>query len=42
VSVFGALTSVGLVPALRIAATISVALAAVCAVLALAVRAETA
>jgi DHA2 family methylenomycin A resistance protein-like MFS transporter len=42
VSVFGALTGVGLVPALRLAATISVALAAVCAALALAVRAEAA
>jgi DHA2 family methylenomycin A resistance protein-like MFS transporter len=40
VSAFGALTSVGLVPALRLAATISVALAGVCAVLALAVRAD--
>ena len=39
VSAFGALTSVGLIPALRLAATISVALAGVCAVLALAVRA---
>ena len=42
VSAFGALTSVGLVPALRLAATISVALAGGCAVLALAVRAEAA
>jgi DHA2 family methylenomycin A resistance protein-like MFS transporter len=40
VSAFGALTGVGLVPALRLAATISVALAGVCAVLALAIRPE--